>query len=591
MGFINLIFIFLIFIVGLVISIFYIIKGSKEKQISVASGYTASQYPQYHDQNQSEFAAPQYPFAYQQNTVDIKRQHILELKQQPVDEKRFISAFFVILSSIFFVDSIWRTLGGVGSALLFWCLQIFLIYQFVNKGKKNLGRFISLGIPVILISASFALFKDSKGYFIQYMTLYILVSLQVILLSGIDIEDIFSIEAIVLFFKRIIGVPLGNLSFFTKSLKIPKSNRTGKLKNILLTLTGILLALPFSFLLIYLMTKADPVFKDIYDNFLRNLHINLTFGRIFCDISLGFILAVFLGAALIYNMVETKAEQPIIKQHRLSPILGLSFTLILNILLAIFSYVQIRYLFIGDRYVFMVNNIGYAQYARQGFFELCYASLIVFILTLCVLSLCKKETRNPVYIRISVIFMCLFSGILAISSAKRMFLYIGEYGLSVLRISTLFGIAVILVGLFWLLAKSIFPKLKALKLTAVSLLALICVYSFINIDRVIVSYNVMKYFDDGRLIDCGYFNELSYSSIAESLQLYDYFANEDSTDYTIKTLDELYTYFVNSRNDFDNRDLFAYTIDDIRIESFYKQVPEEIFIYHKNKQIKQASRG
>ncbi|MCL1830385.1 MAG: DUF4173 domain-containing protein [Oscillospiraceae bacterium] len=383
-------------------------------------------------------------------------------------------------------------------------------------------------------------------------------------------KDIFSVESISLTLRRVLLVPLSNLDFFFSSLKLPKSGENKRLRNIIYAFAGIMLSLPFVVLLLSLLTKADPIFSDMYDHLIDSLHINLTAGRFIVDLTLGFTLSMIVGASLIYASLEKNGTIEESKMITLNPLLGFCFTLILNILLGVFSYIQIRYLFIGEQFNKIIEEIGYAQYAREGFFELCYASFIVFLLAATVLWLCRKEEKNPIYIRISVLLMSLFSVVLAVSSAKRMLLYVKEYGLSVKRISTFFGITVITVSLFWLLMKCVFSKLKALKVIGISLVILITAYSFVNIDRVTSSYNVGEYMSGTLSPDVKYFHELTYTSIDDALKLYEYTINNQDKDGSTQIIQNLERYFNKKQSLFTEREIFSYTYDDIRISKVFK---------------------
>ena len=505
-----------------------------------------------------------------------KGRRISELAKQSPDEHMNIAAIFIILLCIFFVDSGFRTLGGFGSTLLFVASQCLLLYLFIQK-KKNMGKFLLLSVPIILISVPFSLFCDSKGYFIPYVTLIILVCLQVVLLSGQEIKGIFSPEATVLLLKQIVAIPLANLTFFFGALRGSRSKKTGKIRNLLLAVSGLVLAIPFLFLLIKLLTDADPLFKVMYDSFIDNLHLNLSFGRFISDFFFGFIIAVFFGAALIYNYAEKEAELPSVKQPSLSPVLGFSFTLIINILLALFSYVQIKYLFLGSDYSRFIAETGYAEYAREGFFQLCYAAAIVFLLAMTVLALCRKEGKSPLYIRLSVLLMSLFSGVLAVSSAKRMLLYIEEYGLSVKRVSTLFGILVILTALFWLIVKCIFIKLRAVEAIGISMVILVMLFSYVNIDRVVSSYNTVRYIEAKLNPDINYLFELSYSAIPDVVKLYEYYATETGSDqFPEITIEQMKHLLHFRREQFSQRDLFTYTFYDGQVAEAFSRLPENI---------------
>jgi len=168
--------------------------------------------------------------------------------------------------------------------------------------------------------------------------------------------------------------------------------------------------------------------------------------------------------------------------------------------------------------------------------------------------------------------MSLFSGVLAISSAKRMFLYIEEYGLSIRRVSTIFGIIVILTSLFLLLTKCIFTNLKLLKAIGISLTLLITIFSFVNLDKTVTSYNVKRYMSQELVADIKYLHELTYTSVPDVLELYE-FATETADElYEAKTINEMRRFFAKKQQEFDDRDLFAYTLDNIVVQRAFDRL-------------------
>ena len=503
-----------------------------------------------------------------------EKTHLQELKHSLGNGHNLTVIFCVILLCIFFVDIIYRTPGGFGSTLLFWSAELLILRLFTKK-KNNAFKALLLSLPIFAISFSYTLFSDTKGYLIPYAVIITLILLQVVLLSGVELNEVFSFESIVLLLKRVLGTPLLNLDFFFGTLKLDKEKGSRKTRNLFYGILGVAFAIPFILLLLSLFFKADPIFKDGYEKVLKALKINITAERILVDILLGIFLSVFSGSALIYNYVETKSELPNTKQPKLNTVFGFAFTLVLNVVLAAFSFVQVKYLFFGGGNNPVLKKLGYAQYARQGFFELCIASGIVFTLAAIVIALCRREQKNPLYIRLSILFMSIFSGIIAISSLKRMLLYIGEYGLSIKRMNTIYGIFVILISLLWLFLKCIAGKFKALKVIGVSIIAVVTVFSFVNFDKTVSSYNTRKYIDSELYLDVKYISELSHTAIPDLVDLY-FYLQSNKERYPVQSIDLLLVSIeetlLQRKSVFDKRPLFSYTFDDILISRAFDSV-------------------
>ncbi len=495
-------------------------------------------------------------------------------KQQRVSiatERNMVFTICVMLLSVFFTETLTNSPGGIGATLAFWLFELLLFRFFSKAESSHRKKALTLALPVMLISFSFSLFRDSKGYFLPYVTMLVLIGLQLIVLSGVAIKEVFSADTIFEYLRRTVLKPFENFDLFFVTLKPKRDSRSGKLKNLVFVLLGVLIAIPFVALLLSLFSSADPAFERGYLDFIRFIKIDIPVGRIIFDLFFGFLLALFIGTAILYNSVETDKSIKQRKPLRLNNIIGMSFIAVLNIVIAAFAVYQVIYFFTNGAYSVIVASIGYAAYARRGFFELCWASGIVFALSATVLALCKKEDKNPIYIRISILLTSLFNIIIAVSAVRRMLLYIEAHGFSVKRLSTFFGILVIMVSLVWLIAKCISPKFKSLKMIGVSIVILVTLFSFVNLDRIVSGYNTPRYISGELSPDLEYYNQLSYTCAGDLAILYnDLKTNPLSKLYSIE--DSLKDSIDWKRIEFEERSLLCFTLDDIRVSKAFNSI-------------------
>ena len=88
-------------------------------------------------------------------------------------------------------------------------------------------------------------------------------------------------------------------------------------------------------------------------------------------------------------------------------------------------------------------NYTYAEYAREGFFQLLFVSIINLLLIIIYLHI--MPDNNIIKILLTIVSICTY--IMIISSSYRMYLYINEYDLTHLR----FFVCVALVFIFLIL--------------------------------------------------------------------------------------------------------------------------------------------
>lgn len=182
---------------------------------------------------------------------------------------------------------------------------------------------------------------------------------------------------------------------------------------------------------------------------------------------------------------------------------------VLNSIYLVFCIIQIKSLFMQN------VDINYAYYARQGFFQL----MIVSVINLVTILMAKKQDKKSKYIQVMSIIMILFTFILLLSAAVRMYFYESAYGYTLLRLlvyCVLFTEGVLLIPtILYILNKKIdLPKVYF------SILIVIYVgMNFANFNDIIAKRNVERYATTGK-IDIGYLQyEIGTDGIETMLSL------------------------------------------------------------------------
>ncbi|MFI7460756.1 DUF4153 domain-containing protein [Nonomuraea sp. NPDC049646] len=106
-----------------------------------------------------------------------------------------------------------------------------------------------------------------------------------------------------------------------------------------------------------------------------------------------------------------------------------------NLLFSAFVAVQIRVLFGGDGWVLRTAGLTYAEYARQGFFQLVVVSVFVLGIVAVAGGLLRTERGERWLLAVMLGVLCGLTLVVLASALHRMSLYTDAYGLSRLRIS------------------------------------------------------------------------------------------------------------------------------------------------------------
>lgn len=193
---------------------------------------------------------------------------------------------------------------------------------------------------------------------------------------------------------------------------------------------------------------------------------------------------------------------------------------LISALFLIFIGFQITYLFGGEANI--VNaGFTYAEYARQGFWEL----LAVAILSLLVLLASEKyagvESKKDMRFLMPALILIVEVGVVILSAFKRLSLYIDTYGMTIQRFYVA-GFIILLLVLFILLAVK-FIKSKREHFfafsTLLSAVAFLIVVNLVNPDAFIARSNIERYGRTGK-IDASYMRELSADAQLWKIELY-----------------------------------------------------------------------
>ncbi len=252
---------------------------------------------------------------------------------------------------------------------------------------------------------------------------------------------------------------------------------------------GFIIALPIIIVFAGLFISADKIFADLIDKFFQDLPKTLPW-RIFRTLA----ITLFLSG-LFYVIVHPvhSLKEFVTKTLKSDKVVASTILILLNLLFAVFVFIQIKYLFGSSSYVFS-SNYTFAEYARKGFFEL----VLVLIFVAIIFMIFFRSFSGKNYSRLIAILQFLFSAqtiIIAVSALKRMYLYQEIYGFTIKRLYVewfiYFVILILAVAAICLLINWSYHRFVHLTL-ALGLTAL-TVVCLINVDKVIAKENVDRY--------------------------------------------------------------------------------------------------
>lgn len=186
----------------------------------------------------------------------------------------------------------------------------------------------------------------------------------------------------------------------------------------------------------------------------------------------------------------------------------------LDAVFAAFVIVQATVLFGGHRHVLDTAGLTYAEYARQGFWQLLMVSALTLLVIAVTLTVAQRVTpADRRWIRLLVGLLCALSVVVVASAVHRMWLYQQAYGFTELRLLVItvelwFGVVLVLIVVAGLRMSASWLPRAVLTAGVVALLGLAAT----NPDRLIAQRNIDRYQQTGD-IDTGYLSGLSTDAL------------------------------------------------------------------------------
>lgn len=269
---------------------------------------------------------------------------------------------------------------------------------------------------------------------------------------------------------------------------------------------SLLIAFPLLALVVALLSSADQVFDGLLGDIGVALLNSLDRGKFLwtwlkCGI-FGLMLFSFL-----YSLARPapKREETKFEPLHLPCLPFIAVLSALDVIYAVFAVIQFVFLFGGAETAAMQG--GFAQYARQGFFQLV---AVAGINLLAALSCGKAEGKGKRFLKALVFLLIGLTFVILVSAVFRMCLYIGAYGLSLLRCATLLIMLWIAVSLGAVAWKTVKPDFRVFPVFLSSFLVLWLAFNYVDIASRIRDYNLAA-FESGALSD---FDEDYVSSLA-----------------------------------------------------------------------------
>ena len=361
-------------------------------------------------------------------------------KELNIDKQKIIiiliSAFLIVVFHNLKIDWYVKDIILPFSVILF-----SYIYMFSKEKELNKKAYYIL-IPIALILLSDLFIKiDYSNKILNIIILPIIISIFFMLLTNKNYS--FNFEAISWILKFFPRRMFKNLKYLKQD---KERDNNDNFKNIFV---GAVIGTVIGFVILKLLMGADDYFGYFINNILKIFKFD--FGNI-----LLFVIAFILLFSIFINILLNKDTSMKIKEletHNNTIIV--TVLSIINIIFVLFLISEISRLTIN--FLQLPEKYTYSSYAREGFFQLLFVTIINFSVIMYLLYKTSNVSKST-KIKNLLIVLIIFSIMLIINSYYRMFLYINNYGFTILRLQVILFLLMEFI-IFLILTNKILKKL------------------------------------------------------------------------------------------------------------------------------------
>ncbi|MCL2392685.1 MAG: DUF4173 domain-containing protein [Oscillospiraceae bacterium] len=411
----------------------------------------------------------------------------------------FIFALVAFVLGYLFSRWVWFAWHGWGVTVF---TTVYLLtttlYLYKKAALKLSGATIFWLAVTWLTGASYALWDNAgiAGY--RSLFLFCFAVYYILVASGCTILGRTSNYLLIDGLRSVIIIPFRNIfNQYVSFSALAKGSRRGKIMPVLL---GVIVSLILASIIIPLLETADAGGFGMVLNFIRPT-FNIRFEQVL------WIIFAIPFAAYIYGLVSgtahkkgTDAIKPESVERTVATLRFLQSTtvyIVLGVVCAVyllFIFSQLPYFFSAFTGVRPEGWRIYSEFARHGFFELCWIAAINLSL-LTASNLCSKKLRiQSRVLKIFNIALAVITLVLIATAFSKMALYIGAYGLTMRRL---------LPCVFMIFLAIVFAALIALQKWQFSIVRLsvsvgaimLVIMCLSNPDAMVVRYNANRYLD------------------------------------------------------------------------------------------------
>lgn len=403
--------------------------------------------------------------------------------QKPLFELTKGNAAFVICALI---GSVFTSLFGIFSSFaLGYMLSVILMTTififYLAKGGKGRVFPVICGLLTLGCSSIFICTSNSSVRFFGIVVSFLLALVCFDGLSSGKAKG--NLKTLGIFYSA--ASTFGNIGVTFKSIFCGNKNNKKSLGKAFI---GLACSLPVLLIVVPLLLNSDDAFlgmmSKIFDNTFSTI-VKITFGAAIS------IFVITYGLSIKHGRVAKIGKN---RFKGIENIYIISFLSAISFCYLLYLFSQLAYFFSAFSGFLPQNYDTYSEYARKGFFEMCAIAVINLgiVFTAWLLSR-KKDGKICLGIKLLSTFIALFTLVIIATAISKMVLYIGGYGMTVLRITTSAFMVFLAIVFISIILKIFIKNINFVKTSLLTAGIIILLLGTINVNAVCAKYNYENY--------------------------------------------------------------------------------------------------
>lgn len=386
-----------------------------------------------------------------------------------------------VIYTVIFTFCLYKNFSGITNSVWVAATVVYMTYIAKKLEKKQKGLNIFYSVAIIVLGISNFLTDNYLIIFLNYVGILLLIAVNMVSLFK-DMKRFEAFTKMLVVFQSMFGCIANFMLPFSQMKKALQKEKDGDNKNIKYTIIGVVCAVPVLIIIGTILASADSVFRNMISNIFR---LDVFFTNLFeiaVMLLIGYMVpyafSTFMKSGKIYINEDRKRKAAL----PVDIVMGT-----VAVMYVVFSVIQIVYLFRGNGN--LPGRYTYAEYARQGFFQLLFLSFVNAVaILICIEFVSKSRVLKGIFI-----IICGCTLVMIASSGYRMKMYIGEYGLTFTRVFVLWALVVIALVILGLAVKLVDDRVNLFSYIVVAVTCCFMVLSLSHVDYFIAKYNLERY--------------------------------------------------------------------------------------------------